>query len=81
LARYFMHLRDGSDEMLDAEGKDFPSLDELRTAVLFSARDLMAADIRNGVLDLRFRIDAEDEQGAIVYALPFESAVNIIGSA
>ena len=81
MPRYFMHLRDGSDEMLDAEGKDFASLDELRTAVLFSARDLMAGDIRNGVLDLRFRIDAEDEHGAIVYALPFESAVNIIDPA
>jgi hypothetical protein len=30
------------------------------------------------VLDFRFRIDAEDEDGAIVYTLPFKHAVNII---
>ena len=78
MALYFMHLRDGTDEMLDPEGKDFATLDELRTAVLFSARDLMAGDLRNGVLDFRFRIDAEDERGTVVYTLPFASALSII---
>jgi len=81
VALYFMHLRDGSDEMLDPEGKEFANLDELRTAVLFNARDLMAADLRKGVLDFRFRIDAEDEQGTVVYTLPFASALHIIAAA
>jgi hypothetical protein len=75
-----MHLRDGSDEMLDPEGKEFANLDELRAAELFNARDLMAADLRNGVLDFRFRIDAEDEQGTLVYTLPFGSALSIIAA-
>ena len=73
-----MHLRDGSDELLDSEGLEFPSLDALRGAVLVAVRDLMAGDIRGGVLDFRFRIDAEDEHGQIVYTLPFEHALNII---
>ena len=69
-----MHLRDGVDEMLDPEGLEFADLESLRTAVLFAARDLIAGDIRNGIVDLRFRIDAEDENGAIVYTLPFRHA-------
>jgi hypothetical protein len=78
VARYYMHLRDGTEQILDPEGLEYPSVEALRKAVLISARDLMTGDIRQGVLDFRFRIDAEDESGTIVYSLPFKHAVNII---
>jgi hypothetical protein len=77
--RYFMHLRDGSQELLDPEGFEHQSLDALRKAVLATARDLIGTDARDGgVIDFRFRIDAEDEDGVLVYSLPFQHAVNII---
>jgi hypothetical protein len=78
VARYFMHLRDGVDELLDPDGQEFADVEAVRGAVLFAVRDLMAGDIRNGVLDFRFRIDAEDEHGKLVYSLPFKHALNII---
>ena len=78
MARYYMHLRDGTEELLDPEGREFPNLSALRDAVLFTARDLLMGDVRDGLLDLRFRIDAEDDAGSIVYTLPFSHAVNII---
>jgi hypothetical protein len=78
MARYFLHLRNSTDECLDPEGQDFPDLDSLRTAVLSCARDLVAGDIRNGIIDLRFRIDAENPHGETVYSLPFRHAVSII---
>ena len=78
MPRYFMHLRDGSDELLDPDGKEFASLAELRDAVLAAARGLLMGDVQDGILDLRFRIDAEDESGNIVHSLPFKQAVNII---
>jgi hypothetical protein len=81
VARYFLHLRDGTDETLDPEGRDYASLEALRTAVLATVRDLMAGDIRDGLIDLRFRIDAETRRGEIVYSLPFRHAVNIIPEA
>jgi hypothetical protein len=73
-----MNLRDGTEELLDPDGVDYPSLEALRTAVLVAVRDLMSGDMRSGVIDFRFRIDAEDEAGVIVYSLPFKHAVNII---
>lgn len=76
-----MHLRDSTDELLDPEGLEFPSMEAVRSAVLVTVRDLMAGDIRDGILDFRFRIDAEDEHGEIVYSLPFEHALNIIPAA
>jgi hypothetical protein len=78
MALYFMHLRDSIDECLDPEGKEFPDIDALRKAVLFCVRDLMAGDIRRGIVDFRFRIDAEDVDGAVVYSLPFKHALSII---
>ena len=79
MAHYFMHLRDGAQELLDPEGREFPTLEALRAAVLFTARDLVTGDVRNGFIDLRHRIDAHDDGGAIVHSLGFKHAVNIIG--
>ena len=78
MARYFMHLRDGTEQILDPEGLEFATIEAVRKAALVSARDLMTGDIREGVIDLRFRIDVETEDGDIVYTLPFKHAVNII---
>ena len=78
MPRYYLHLRDGSDELLDSDGSEFADADALRKGVLFTVRDIMAGDIRNGVLDLRFRIDAEDEGGLLIHSMPFKHALNII---
>ena len=39
---------------------------------------MLSGDIRRGVIDLRFRIDAENENQSIDYSLPFEHAFSII---
>ena len=78
MPKYFMNLRDGTEELLDPEGTEYASLDALRTAVLATVRDLMSGDMVKGLIDFRFRIDAEDADGVIVYTLPFRHAVNII---
>ena len=78
MARFFIHLRDGTHEILDEEGREFSSLDALRKAVMLSARDLISGDVERGVVDFRFRIDAENEDGELIYSLPFKHAVSII---
>jgi hypothetical protein len=78
VTRYFLHLRDGSDEVLDPDGIEFKDMDTLRLAVMKNARDTIAGDVQNGLVDLRYRIDAENEAGQVVYSLPFKHAVNII---
>ena len=78
MARYYLHLRDGTSEVLDEVGEEFTTLEALQVQMVASARDLITGDVRRGVLDLRFRIDAEDEAGHIVYSLPFKQALTII---
>jgi len=81
MARYFMHLRDGTDELLDPEGVDLDSIEAVRKNVMTAARDVLAGDLRNGVVDLRYRIDAENEGGEIVYSLAFRHAFSIVPEA
>lgn len=78
MPRYYLHLRNEADEVLDQEGKDYSNMDELKADVLTAARDIMAGDLTRGIIDWRYRVDAEDETGHIVYTMPFEHAVTII---
>ncbi len=78
MARFFLHLRDHVDEILDPDGVEFDNIDVLKCAVVDAARDVMGGDLRNGIIDFRYRIDAENEAGAVVYSLPFRAAVGII---
>ena len=78
MARYYMQLRDGTEQMLDPEGIEYADMDELRKRVLIAVRDLISGDVKGGLIDLRFRIDAEDREGVIVYTLGFAEAVRIV---
>jgi hypothetical protein len=78
VTRYYMQLRDGTGQLLDPEGIEYADIDDLRKKVLIAARELISADLAGGVIDLRFRIDAEDCNGVIVYTLGFAEAVRII---
>ena len=78
MPRYFLHLRDGTDETLDPEGRELVDMDELKDTVMREARDVISGDVRKGLVDLRYRIDAEDEEGTLLYSLPFSGAVSIL---
>ena len=81
MSRYFLHLRDGTEELLDPEGTEHATMEALRAFVLTSVRDLIRGDVANGLIDFRFRVDAENEAGTIVYSLPFKHALSIIPEA
>jgi hypothetical protein len=78
VTRYYLQLRDGTEQLLDPEGIEYADIDVLKKKVLVAVRELISEDVKGGVIDLRFRIDAEDRDGVIVYTLDFSDAVNII---
>ena len=55
MTRYFLHLRDGTDEVLDPEGMEL-SGEDVSAVALLAARDCMAADVKAGKLNLRYRM-------------------------
>jgi hypothetical protein len=77
LQTYYFHLRDGTDVLLDPDGRVLPSLDAVVGAALYEARAIISADAKGGSISLRHRIDVEDELGAVVHSINFEDAVKI----
>lgn len=79
MARFFLHLRDGTDEVLDPEGLELSDLRSVEKAALAGARDIISNEIKSsGLMDLRYRIDAENAAGEILHSLPFAQAVKVI---
>jgi len=77
MARYFMHLVDGADILLDEEGLILSEA-EVAGAALFAARDCLSHDIRTGCLRLGYRIDVHDHEGKLVHSLAFRDALEIV---
>lgn len=71
--KYFFHLRDSGDEVLDPDGM-LMSADAIAGAALVQARDCVAG----GRLDLHSRIDVHDEAGKVVHSLAFGDALEIV---
>ena len=77
MPRYFLHLVDSAEVLLDPDGIDIPP-EAIERAALRAARDCMAGDVKNGRLDLRCRIDVQDEKGEVVHRLGFADAVDVL---
>jgi hypothetical protein len=78
MARYFFHLRDGQDVLLDPDGIDLPDPVTIVAKALAAARSILSADALEGRLQLDLRIDVEDEGGSLVHRLAFADAIAIV---
>ena len=72
-----MHLIDGDDVLLDSEGAEM-SAEAVANSAFHQARDCMAGDVRDGKLDLGYRINVHDSNGAVVHSLPFRDTLEIV---
>lgn len=75
--RYYFHLRDGVDVLLDEEGREFEGLAAIVAAALKDARSIISDDAIGGLIDLDQRLDVEDRHGTLVHRLPFADAVTL----
>ena len=80
MTRYFFHLRSYSDELLDSEGCELPNLEAARDQAIRYAQDTLSHEIREGRLNLSYRLDVEDSDGTIAHSLPFSEAFEVVGS-
>ena len=63
MAHHFLHLRDGTDEVLDPEGASFLPFRKFAQAVSAAARELIAQSACGGEIDFGRPIDAERRTG------------------
>ena len=76
--QYFFPLRPADDLVHDDEGRGMP-VKAIQDFALISARSIIAADIGDGVLDLRGRIEVEEDQGETFVTLRFRDAIRSVG--
>lgn len=80
MPRFFFHIVDGAGVAADEDGLDLRDLAAARDVALEGARDILAAEVKSGKIDLSWRIDVVDQGGAVVLTLPFSDAVLVAGS-
>ena len=78
MARYYFHLRDGVDVLLDEEGRELTDEAAIGPAALIEVRSIISDDARGGQIRLDQRIDIENSARVIVYSLAFKDAVEIV---
>ena len=76
--RYFFHLRNGDDVLIDPDGRDIVSLAEVAAITLREARDIISHDALEGCIRLDFRLDIQNAVGGIVHSLAFRDAITVM---
>ena len=76
MPRFFFHVYDDTIA-LDDDGMDLPDVDAARQEALVGARSLICEEVSKGRVNLRHRIEVEDEDRRPVLTLPFGSAVQV----
>jgi hypothetical protein len=76
-----MHICDGHGFIEDEEGRELAGDVEAREEAIAAVRDIMAGDLRNGLLDLTSFIEVEDETGTLLFAVTFAEAVTLAPAA
>ena len=74
---YFFHLYDGADWLADEEGIELADAASIPEIAAYQARDVMAADVRIGLLDMNLVVEVDDEWGQRVHILQFADALKI----
>jgi hypothetical protein len=77
--RYFFHLRDGSDVLLDPEGRSLDGPHDLNSLAVQEARSLISHEARDGRIHMGQRIEVEDAAGNLLCKVEFADAVLIVG--
>ncbi len=76
MATYFFHLCDGTDVLLDAEGRELQG-GAIPAAAVAEARAIIAADAIAGHIRLDQNIEVHDAAGAVVHRVAFEDVVHV----
>jgi hypothetical protein len=75
MPRYFLHIKNGDETLVDEEGGEYDDLEAVRAEARDAARDIMSEGVLNGEsLDGRVFL-ITDEGGGTVLEYPFHDAI------
>jgi hypothetical protein len=77
MPRFHFHVINDIDAP-DEEGEELDNLSAANLKAIDYARDLASAAVRQGRLDLKHRIDVEDEHGKVLLTVTFADAIDVL---
>lgn len=77
MPRYYFHLKDGAERLLDPEGREIAEPDQVPAISLNEARALIAQEALQGRINLSQRLEVEDGAGRLFHVVRFKDAVDI----
>lgn len=79
MPRYYFHLTDGSESVIDPDGREIADGAQIALLALQEARAIIGHDALGGRIDLDQTIEVRDEDGKLVHQLAFPDAIVITG--
>lgn len=79
MPRFYLHICNGQGFVEDGEGQELAGEAEAREVAMRSAREVAAADVKMGELDLASFIKVEDENHRWLFTLTFAEAIDLKG--
>jgi hypothetical protein len=74
---YFFHLY--NDEIVcDEEGQELADVEEAHRIAIVNAVEMAIAEVRQGCLNLKHRIDVADGGGSVVCTVRFQDVVKVV---
>lgn len=75
--RYFLHICNGNGFTEDEQGQELPNADAARNEAIRGLRDISAAELKRGEMNLGSFIEIEDEAGRLIMTVDFHDAVRV----
>jgi hypothetical protein len=79
VALYFFHLCDGSDTLIDPEGREIADVARIGEFALKEARAMISQDALGGRIVLDQFIEVRNDAGKLIHKVGFSDAVTISG--
>ena len=76
MRRFFFHLYDDLT-VIDQEGQELPTLQSARERAVDDAREMICAEIQDGHLNLKHRIEVADGTGKVLLRVRFADTIEI----
>jgi hypothetical protein len=76
MPRYYFHICDGSAFIQDEEGVELPDDAAARQAAIVGLRDVMAAEVKGGGINLASFVEIENESRQHIETVSFTDAVS-----
>jgi hypothetical protein len=80
VVRYFFHLCDGRDTLIDPDGRELTDFTSVADLALKEARAMISQDALGGRIMLNQYIEVRDQDGKLVHKVEFTDAVTITGA-